>query len=68
MDAVETKDVARLMREIGAAARAAQRVLALASTEAKNKALIATAESLRRRKNGILSENAKDMTAGAKRA
>ena len=67
MDAVETKDVARLMREIGAAARAAQRVLALASTEAKNKALIATAESLRRRKNGILSENAKDMAAGAKK-
>ena len=67
MDAVETKDVARLMGEIGAAARAAQRVLALASTEAKNKALIATAESLRRRKNGILSENAKDMAAGAKK-
>ena len=67
MDAVETKDVARLMREIGAAARAAQRVLALASTEAKNKALIATAESLRRRKNGILSENPKDMAAGAKK-
>ena len=67
MDAVETKDVGRWMGESGAAARAAQRVLALASTEAKNKALIATAESLRRRKNGILSENAKDMAAGAKK-
>ena len=67
MDAVETKDVARLMREIGEAARAAQRVLALASTEAKNKALIASAESLRRRKGEILSENAKDMEAGAKK-
>ncbi len=67
MDAVETKDVARLMREIGAAARAAQRILATASTEAKNKALIAAADSLRRRKNEILSENAKDMEAGAKK-
>ena len=39
-------------------------MLALASTEAKNKALIASAESLRRRKGEILSENAKDMEDG----
>jgi len=69
MDApkMEKEDIAQLMRRIGEAAKAAQRVLALASTEAKNKALLAVAESLSRRKNEILSENAKDMEAGAKK-
>jgi len=67
MDATETENVAQLMRRIGEAAKAAARVLATASTEAKNKALCAAAESLRRRKNEILSENAKDMEAGAEK-
>ena len=65
MDATGKEDIPQLMARIGAAAKAAARELALASTEAKNKALIEAAESLRRRKNEILSENAKDMAAGA---
>ncbi len=64
MDATGKKDIAQLMARIGDAAKAAARKLALAPTEAKNKALIEAAESLRRRNNEILSENAKDMAAG----
>ena len=64
MDTTGKQDIAKLMRGIGEAAKAAARELAYAPTEAKNKALLETAESLRRRKNEILSENAKDMAAG----
>lgn len=64
MDATEKENVTQLMRRIGEAAKDAVRELANAPTEAKNKALLAAAESLRRRKNEILSENAKDMEAG----
>ena len=67
MDAAEQENIARLMQRIGEDAKAAQRVLALAPTEAKNKALLAAADSLRRRKKEILSENAKDMEAGAEK-
>jgi len=56
-----------LMRKIGRAAREAAHVLALAPTAAKNKALTESAASLRRRKNQILSENAKDMAAAGKK-
>ena len=64
MDAKETDNIAQLMRGIGEDAKAAARVLATASTEAKNKALVEAAASLRRRMNDILSDNAKDMDAG----
>ncbi len=64
MDATGKQDIAKLMRGIGEAAKAAARELAYASTEAKNKALLEIAESLHQRKNEILSENAKDMAAG----
>ena len=64
MDTTGKQDIAKLMRGIGDAAKAAARELAYAPTEAKNKALSETAESLHRRKNDILSENAKDMAAG----
>jgi glutamate-5-semialdehyde dehydrogenase len=67
MDATETENIAPLMRQIGEAAKAAARVLATATTEAKNKALVETAGSLRRRNNEILSENAKDMAAGSEK-
>ncbi|MFQ5765363.1 MAG: gamma-glutamyl-phosphate reductase, partial [Rhodospirillales bacterium] len=60
------KDVAALMREIGEAAGTAARTLALASTGAKNQALAESAAGLRRRKNEILSENAKDMATAQK--
>jgi glutamate-5-semialdehyde dehydrogenase len=59
--------VCRLMRRIGVAAKAAARVLATAPAQAKNKALLESAASLRRRKNEILSENAKDMAAAEKK-
>ncbi len=69
MDAPKTekKTVTQLMRRIGEDAKRAARTLASASTEAKNKALKESAASLRRRKNEILSENAKDMAAGGKK-
>ena len=40
MDTMDTLNISELMRRIGEAARDAQRVLAGASTEAKNKALL----------------------------
>ena len=64
MDATEKEKIPQLMARIGAAAKAAARALALAPTEAKNKALTEAAQSLRRRKNEILSANAKDMAVG----
>ena len=62
-----TEDVAALMRRIGADARAAARVLANASTEAKNAALTGSADSLRARADAILAANRKDMEAGEKK-
>ncbi|MCH2327160.1 MAG: gamma-glutamyl-phosphate reductase, partial [Rhodospirillales bacterium] len=64
MDATEKEKIPQLMARIGAAAKAAARALALAPTEAKNKALTEAAQSLRRCKNEILSATAKDMAAG----
>ncbi len=67
MDVTEKEQIPQLMARIGDAAKAAARELALAPTEAKNKALTEAAKSLRRRNNEILSENAKDMAAGAEK-
>ncbi len=53
--------VAETMAEIGRAARRAQRALALASSEAKNKALAAAAAALRENAAAILAENAEDV-------
>ena len=63
----ETEDVPALMRRIGADARAAARVLANASTEAKNAALTGSADSLRARADAILAANRKDMEAGRRK-
>jgi len=52
-----------LLEKLGKNAKAAARVLAVASSEAKNMALIKAAEALRSRQNHILSENALDMDA-----
>ena len=49
MDATEKENIPQLMARIGDAAKAAARELALAPTEAKNKALTEAAQSLRRR-------------------
>ncbi len=67
MDTAKNEDIAQLMSQIGDAAKAAARELAYAPTEAKNKALVEAAGSLRRRSNEILIENAKDMAAGAEK-
>ena len=59
-------DTAAVMPEIGQRARKAARVLALAPTAQKDKALAAIAEAIRKRKADILAANAEDI-AEAKR-
>ena len=54
-------DLDKIMRDLGAQARAAAAVLATASTEAKNAALHAAAAALRRRAPEILAANAHDL-------
>jgi glutamate-5-semialdehyde dehydrogenase len=58
---VEASTVATMMREIGQRAKSAARILALASTAQKDKALAGMAEALRARDADILSANADDM-------
>src|SRR5690606_36103683 len=58
---------AETMRAIGAAARAAQRDLALASPEAKTLALTTAARRLRERTADILAANARDIEAAKAR-
>ena len=60
-------DIAAVMRRMGRAARAAQGELALASTEAKNRALTEAAEALRARTEAILAANARDLEAARAR-
>jgi len=60
----QTENIAALMQDIGEKAKQAARALSTATTQAKDAALIKSAESLRRRQNEILSENAKDMELG----
>ena len=52
-----TREVAEVMRGMGRAAREAERVLALTSSERKNRALAAAAAALRERKSEILAAN-----------
>lgn len=54
-------DIPLFMRTLGQQAREASRALARASTEAKNKALIATAEEIRRQRGILAAANAKDL-------
>ncbi len=58
-----TDTTAEIMRTIGNRARAAAHELALATTNAKNAALTAAAEALRKATPGILAANAKDIAA-----
>jgi glutamate-5-semialdehyde dehydrogenase len=58
---VEGSDVAALMHDIGAQARAAARVLARAATAQKDAALAAMAAAIRARKGDILAANAQDL-------
>ncbi len=56
-------DVAAYMRAVGAAARIAARELARADTNAKNKALCAMADAVRRDEGKLLAANAQDVAA-----
>ena len=58
---VEASNIAALMRETGARAKSAARVLALARTAQKDGALAAMAEAIRARQAQILAANAGDM-------
>jgi glutamate-5-semialdehyde dehydrogenase len=65
--APDVSPVAAIMRGMGRAARDAQRVLALASTEQKNRALAAGAAALRTRRAEILAANQDDMKLAVQR-
>lgn len=58
---IEGTDVAAALAEIGRRAKAAARVLALASTEQKDRALTAMAQAVRAAKSNILAANADDI-------
>jgi glutamate-5-semialdehyde dehydrogenase len=57
----EPEDVHTLMAALGRSAREASRILALAATDLKNKALKVAAKMIRKRAQEILEANAKDM-------
>ncbi len=57
-------DFRAAMREIGARARAAAHVVAVASPETKTRALVAAARTLRERAEVILAANARDLAEG----
>jgi glutamate-5-semialdehyde dehydrogenase len=63
----DADDLTRQMTELGEAARAAGRVLATASPEAKATALTKAAAALRRRADEIKQANAEDMAGGRER-
>jgi glutamate-5-semialdehyde dehydrogenase len=58
-----TADLAGTMHEIGLAARAAARTVALASTATKNRALLGMAKAIRASRGAILAANAEDRAA-----
>jgi glutamate-5-semialdehyde dehydrogenase len=58
---VEGSNIAALMREIGEQAKSSARVLALAPTAQKDRALAAMAAAIRARQTQILAANAEDM-------
>jgi glutamate-5-semialdehyde dehydrogenase len=60
----ESAEIAATMRKIGQGARAAARVLALASTDQKNRALGAMAAAIRGSRSEIQAANAQDLADG----
>lgn len=60
----QSSDIVDVMRELGAATKAAARVLATATPAQKNLALTAAADHLLATSNDILDANAKDIAAG----
>jgi glutamate-5-semialdehyde dehydrogenase len=60
----ETQDIQAMMADMGARAKAAAAALALAPTDAKNKALARAARALRSNTSAILEANGKDLDYG----
>mgnify|MGYP000580850741 CR=1 FL=1 len=65
LDKTQISDVKSVMADIGLNARAATQQLATASTDLKNRALLAAAESIWNNRETILEANGKDMKAGS---
>ena len=65
MPGTEIGDVGAYMHEIGARARVASRGLARADTASKNRALLAIADDLDRRREELTAANQLDLEAGA---
>jgi glutamate-5-semialdehyde dehydrogenase len=65
LDKVVTSDIDRLMQDMGDNAKAAGRMLATASAEAKNRALTSAADAIVAARDEILAANAKDLAAVA---
>jgi glutamate-5-semialdehyde dehydrogenase len=63
----QIQDIAAYMQELGSKARNASRVLAAASTADKNSALLAIADDLDQSRNSLMTENKKDLQAGAEK-
>jgi len=63
-----TDTIKTMMTEIGVRAKNAAHDLAMATTEAKNKALISAAKYIRNNKQLLLAANAKDMKAAKEKA
>ncbi len=57
-------DIKGLMQQLGENARVASRQMAVASTQAKNQALLYTAEAIEASRQQLLSANAEDLAAG----
>jgi glutamate-5-semialdehyde dehydrogenase len=57
-------EIKSLMQKLGENARVASRTMAAASTEAKNQALLYTAEAIEAKRESLVSANAKDLAAG----
>ncbi len=64
---VESGDLAAVMAEIGAAARAAESALAVAPPGVKDRALRAAAGAIRDARDGLVEANAKDMAAAGEK-
>ena len=67
LQAIDTGDIAALIRQMGADAKAAAAVLATASGAAKNKALSEAAAALRADTGALFKANALDMAAGGRK-
>ena len=64
LDNTEAKNITGLMKKIGKEARSAQKHLAVAPADIKNRALLESAQALRQNQSLIISENFKDITFG----